>query len=151
MRGRYTVDAAAAAGEKNPAVHFILHASCTVHEVGVMVAAGRVCMAVTVTVAVASSRCMLLLLRCACNYCLRCALLLLPCALPRLLLLLLMLLLLLLPLGEDSDEDPTHISQILTKESVDGLLHAIAKLERLSSSQLQEHDLNLLFSVKVLD
>eukprot|EP01039_Chlorochromonas_danica_P009032 gene9032-9968_t len=51
-------------------------------------------------------------------------------------------------IGEDSDEDPVHLSQILAKESVDSVLDAIARLKVMSSNKTTENDLNLLFSVK---
>lgn len=50
--------------------------------------------------------------------------------------------------GEDSDDDPTHISQILNKESVDEVLQTINKLKECTVNRC-ENDLNMLFSVKV--
>lgn len=50
--------------------------------------------------------------------------------------------------GEDSDDDPTHLSQILSKESVTELLEVIHKLRDYSVNR-SENDLNMLFSLKV--
>lgn len=52
--------------------------------------------------------------------------------------------------GEDSDEDPTHIGQILSKESVDKVLETIAQLQQYSLKPAGDTDLNMLFSVKVI-
>jgi hypothetical protein len=60
--------------------------------------------------------------------------------------------------GEDSDDDPTHVTQILSKESVDTLLETIKRLQQYSSAASSSNssqngngdtDLNMLFSVKV--
>lgn len=48
----------------------------------------------------------------------------------------------------DSDDDPSHINQILAKESVNEVLDTIAKLREYSINR-SENDLNMLFSVKV--
>lgn len=50
--------------------------------------------------------------------------------------------------GEDSDDDPTHISQILNNDSVKELLEVIHKLIECSVNR-SENDFNMLFSVKV--
>jgi len=50
--------------------------------------------------------------------------------------------------GEDSDEDPTNVRQILATESVDTLLETIGKLKMYSGTTGGDNDLNMLFSVK---
>lgn len=50
--------------------------------------------------------------------------------------------------GEDSDEDPTHISQILSEASVSAVLEAIQQLSKYTSNQL-ENESNMVFSSKV--
>lgn len=49
--------------------------------------------------------------------------------------------------GEDSDEDPTHISQILSETSVTAVLEAIHQLSKYTSNQL-ENESNMVFSSK---
>ena len=50
---------------------------------------------------------------------------------------------------EDSDEDPTHINQILTKDSVDSVIETIAKLQKHTQTPTSDTDLNMLFAIKV--
>lgn len=50
--------------------------------------------------------------------------------------------------GEDSDDDPTSVSQILAKESVETLLETIHQLQKFSTTPSGDSDLNMLFSVK---
>ena len=53
--------------------------------------------------------------------------------------------------GEESDEDPTHISQILNTESAQTVLEAISQLKKYSSTQTNnDGDANMVFSAKVL-
>lgn len=51
--------------------------------------------------------------------------------------------------SEDSDEDPTHLNQILTKESVDSVIETIAKLQKYTQTPTSDTDLNMLFAIKV--
>eukprot|EP01036_Dinobryon_divergens_P029608 gene29608-38730_t len=50
--------------------------------------------------------------------------------------------------GEESDEDPTHISQILNTESAQTVLEAITQLKKYSSTQSNDGDANMVFSAK---
>lgn len=50
--------------------------------------------------------------------------------------------------GEESDEDPTHISQILNTESAQTVLEAISQLKKYSSTQTNDCDANMVFSAK---
>ena len=52
--------------------------------------------------------------------------------------------------GEESDEDPTHISQILNTESAQTVLEAITQLKKFSSTQSNDGDANMVFSAKVI-
>lgn len=52
--------------------------------------------------------------------------------------------------GEDSDDDPTSVHQILAKESVETLLETIHHLQKFSTTPSGDSDLNMLFSVKVV-
>ncbi len=51
---------------------------------------------------------------------------------------------------EDSDDDPVHVNQILTKESVDSLLETITKLQKHTQVPAGDTDLNMLFAIKVM-
>ena len=50
--------------------------------------------------------------------------------------------------GDDSDEDPTHISQILSEASVSAILDAISQLSKYTSNQV-DCESNMVFSSKV--
>lgn len=53
---------------------------------------------------------------------------------------------------EESDDDPIHVKQILTKESAESLLESISKLRVLSLHKSStENDLSMIFSCKVKD
>jgi hypothetical protein len=49
---------------------------------------------------------------------------------------------------DNEEEDPTHLSQILSQESVVEVLDTIHQLQEVSINR-SENDLNMLFSVKV--
>jgi hypothetical protein len=52
--------------------------------------------------------------------------------------------------GEENDEDPTHICQILSEISVKSVLEAILQLKKHSTSQSGDGESNMVFSAKVI-
>jgi hypothetical protein len=50
---------------------------------------------------------------------------------------------------EESDDDPIHISQILSPESVDNVLQTIDDIVKMHNKQRFSPDYNMLFSAKV--
>lgn len=51
--------------------------------------------------------------------------------------------------SDDIDEDPTHLSQLLSKESVVEVLDSVTRLQQSCLAMNNDNELNMLFSVKV--